>query len=86
MTQAIIVVSNMVQDALTGLVDLVREWKHARAAKAQARITHRELSKLTNHELKDMGIGRSDITSIANGTWKDGRRINEDYKNRNGWT
>ena len=78
MTQAIIVVSNMVQDALTGLVDLVREWKHARAAKAQARIT-------TNHELKDMGIGRSDITSIANGTWKSDRRMNEDYKNRNGW-
>ena len=86
MTQAIIVVSNMVQDALIGFADLVREWKHARAAKAQQRLTHRELSKLTNHELKDMGIGRSDITSIANGTWKDGRRINEDYKNRNGWT
>jgi hypothetical protein len=43
------------------------------------------LSKLTNHELKDMGIGRSDITSIANGTWKSDRRMNENYKNRNGW-
>ena len=50
--------------------------KHNRARKAAIQLTKRELSKLSNYELKDIGIGRSDITSIANGTFYDARDTN----------
>jgi uncharacterized protein YjiS (DUF1127 family) len=47
--------------------------------------THKELSQLTNHELRDLGIGRSDITSIANGTFHDTRMKAKTNANLRGW-
>ena len=86
MTQAIMTVSHLLQDALEGLVDLVRQWRRNRARKAMIAQTRRELSQLTDHELRDLGIGRSDITSIANGTFND-ERIKKPTTNENlkGW-
>ena len=47
--------------------------------------TYKELSQLTNHELRDLGIGRSDITSIANGTFHDNRMKAKTNANLRGW-
>ena len=84
MTQAILFASNWLQEAIEGLVDLVKEVKRNRARKAAIQLTKKELSKLSNYELKDIGIGRSDITSIANGTFHDARDTNVN-NNLKGW-
>jgi uncharacterized protein YjiS (DUF1127 family) len=47
--------------------------------------TRKELSNLTDHELRDLGIGRSDITSIANGTFHDNRMKAKTNANLKGW-
>ena len=84
MTQVILFASNWLQEAIEGLVDWVKEVKRNRARKAAIQLTKKELSKLSNYELKDIGIGRSDITSIANGTFHDARDTNVN-KNLRGW-
>jgi len=84
MTQAILFASNWLQEAIEGLVDLVKEVKRNRARKAAIQLTKKELCKLSNYELKDIGIGRSDITSIANGTFHDARDTNVN-NNLKGW-
>jgi|TARA_A200000159_G_C7047771_1_gene224819 uncharacterized protein YjiS (DUF1127 family) len=85
MTQAIMTVSHLLQDALEGLVDLVRQWRRNRARKAMIATTRRELRNLTDHELRDLGIGRSDIESIARGTFNDNRMTARTNKNLRGW-
>ncbi len=87
MTQAILTVSNFLQDGITGLVDLFSNWKRCRARKAMARKTYNELNKLTDYELRDLGIGRSDIPSIAAGTFDDVRVTKKYATNENlkGW-
>jgi hypothetical protein len=47
--------------------------------------TRRELRNLTDHELKDLGIGRSDIESIARGNFQDKRMTATTNKNLRGW-
>ena len=53
-----------------------------------ARRTYKELQMLTDRELHDLGIGRTDIPSIARGTFDDVRikktktKTNENLK---GW-
>ena len=85
MTQAIMTVSHLLQDALEGLVYLVRQWRRNRARKAMIATTRRELRNLTDHELRDLGIGRSDIESIARGTFNDNRMTARTNKNLRGW-
>ena len=86
MTQAILTASSWIQEAIFGFADLMKSWKINRARKAMIKQTRRELSQLSDHELRDLGIGRSDITSIANGTFHDDRikkpKTNEHLK---GW-
>ena len=85
MTQAIMTVSNLIQDAIAGLLDLVKEINHKRKDKALARKTYKTLQQLSDHELKDLGIGRSDITSISLGTFNDSRMNVVTNKNLKGW-
>ena len=85
MTQAIMTVSHLLQDALEGLVDLVKQWRRNRARKAMIARTRRELRNLTDHELKDLGIYRSDIESIPRGTFRDKRMTATTNKNLRGW-
>jgi len=73
MTQAILTASSWIQEAIYGFADLMKSWKINRARKAMIKRTRRELSQLSDHDLRDLGIGRSDITSIANGTFHDDR-------------
>ena len=65
MTQAILTAAQWLN--FDGLADLIRDFKRKSAQKALERRTVRELSALTDHELHDLGIGRSDIRSIARG-------------------
>ena len=73
MTQAILTASSWIQEAIFGFADLMKSWKINRARKAMARRTYNELQKLTDRELHDLGIGRTDIPSIARGTFDDVR-------------
>ena len=86
MTQAILTASSWIQEAIYGFADLMKSWKINRARKAMIKKTRRELSQLSDHDLRDLGIGRSDITSIANGTFHD-KRITKVKTNENlkGW-
>lgn len=86
MTQAILTASTWLQDAVIGFSDLMKTWKQRRAERALIRQTRSELSQLTDHELKDLGIGRSDIESIARGTFYDRDRMSaRTNKNLKGW-
>ncbi len=86
MTQAILTASSWIQEAIYGFADLMKSWKINRARKAMIKKTRRELSQLSDHDLRDLGIGRSDITSIANGTFHDKRITKvETNKNLKGW-
>jgi uncharacterized protein YjiS (DUF1127 family) len=85
MTQTILVASSWIQEAVIGFADLMKTWKRNRARKAMIARTYKELSQLTNHELRDLGIGRSDITSIANGTFHDNRMKAKTNANLRGW-
>lgn len=74
MTQLVLTAASWLN--LDGIADLLRDWKRARARKAMYRQTRRELNNLTNRDLHDLGISRSDIESIARGTFHDDRITN----------
>jgi uncharacterized protein YjiS (DUF1127 family) len=70
MTQAILTVGNIFSEAFQGLFELVHDMKAKARHRQLVRQTRNELSQLTDYELKDLGIGRSDIESIARGNWR----------------
>ena len=73
------------QEAIFGLTDLINTWRRNRAEKALIRTTRNELRQLSDHELRDLGIGRSDIESIARGTFHDNTGRVKTNKNLEGW-
>ena len=84
MTQAVLVAAQWLN--IQGLVDLIKDWQRNRARKAMERRTYKELQNLSDHELRDLGIGRSDIRSIARGTFYDKRMSNlKTNDNLKGW-
>tara|TARA_B100000035_G_scaffold116217_1_gene98497 strand:- start:1063 stop:1329 length:267 start_codon:yes stop_codon:yes gene_type:complete len=87
MTQAIITVGNIFSEAFQGLFDLVHDMKAKARHRQMIRETRNELLQLTDHELKDLGIGRSDIESIARGTFHSKRMDAKTEANDNlrGW-
>ena len=85
MTQHITVTASWVQDAIHGFADLVKTINQKRKDKAQVRKTYKALQELSDHELKDLGIGRSDITSISLGTFHDSRVNVRTNINLKGW-
>lgn len=85
MTQLVLNASHWLQDAMWGLTDLINAWRRNRAHKAMIARTRKELRQLSDHELRDLGIGRSDIESIARGTFHDGTDRVKTNKNLEGW-
>ena len=90
MTQAIITVGNIFSEAFIGFMDVLHDIRIKQQKRALVRQTKRELSQLSDYELKDLGIGRSDITSIANGTFNSSRMnpqptIEQENDNLKGW-
>lgn len=61
--------SSLLTDALESIMDDLRNLKLRIQERRQQATTKRELSRLSNHDLHDIGICRGDITSIANGTF-----------------
>ena len=55
---------------LNGIITKLINFNKNREYRAAVRTTINELSKLTNHELNDIGISRGDIYHIAHSSYK----------------
>lgn len=70
MTHHILFINNRLSEIITdithALVKIVDRLAHAAKVHAQRRETYKQLSKLSDKELLDMGISRYDIEAIAN--------------------
>jgi len=82
MTHYVIEASSWIQDAIEGYKDLRRSMKQRAERRASYNRTVKELSKLTNFELSDIGICRGDIHNIARGdrTLTRGVEVNENLR------
>ena len=82
MTHYVLTASNWIQDAIEGFSDLRKEMKLRSKRKASYNRTLKELSKLTDFELNDIGICRGDIKNIARGdrTIVRGIEVNENLR------
>ena len=82
MTHYVIEASSWIQDAIEGYKDLRRSMKLRAERKASYKQTYKELSKLTDFELNDIGICRGDIKNIARGdrTIVRGIEVNENLR------
>lgn len=58
--------SGLITDIAHAFVKLADRLAHAAKVRAQRRETYKQLSKLSDKELLDMGISRYDIEAIAN--------------------
>ena len=67
---------------LTGLASWFKKIKAKLAYRAQVRQTIKDLSRLSDYELNDIGIARGDIRNIAYGDSTLNRSVN---KNLQGW-
>ena len=76
MTQHILTVSNYLTNPLKEVLQLLKELRESLAYARHVNETIKELSRLTDKELSDIGISRGDIYSVANGdaTLKRGQR------------
>lgn len=82
MTQAIIAVSNALH--IDAVLDFFRDLKRSYTHAKQVRETIRELSKLSDRELNDIGIARGDIWAIAHED-ADYKRFADTNDNLKGW-
>ena len=82
MAHYVIEASSWIQDAIEGYKDLRRSMKQRAEQKASYKRTYKELSRLTDFELNDIGICRGDIRNIAHGdrTIKRGIEVNENLR------
>ena len=82
MTHYVIEASSWIQDAIEGFKDLRRSMKLRAERKASYKRTLKELSRLTDFELNDIGICRGDIRNIARGdrTIVRGIEVNENLR------
>lgn len=80
MTQAILTAAQWLN--FEGIAEIIREAKRRAKQKAQYKNTVRELSQLTDYELRDIGISRGMIHSVAMEVHYDNIDVN---KNLRGW-
>ena len=82
MAHYVIEASSWIQDAIEGFNDLRRAMKQRAERRASYKQTYKELSKLNDYELNDIGICRGDIRNIARGdrTIKRGIEVNENLR------
>lgn len=84
MTQHILTISNYLRSPIEGLLIWFKDLKTGMTRRSQVKTTIRELGQLTDKELNDIGIGRGDIYSIANGD-PDHKRSIQTNSNLKGW-
>jgi uncharacterized protein YjiS (DUF1127 family) len=65
MTQLILIQANFLQNAIRALLDLFKDLRASRKEISEARQTIRELNKLSDADLLDIGICRGDIFNVA---------------------
>ena len=65
MTQLIILQANFLQNAIRALLDLFKDIKSTRKETSEAKKTISELSKLSDADLRDIGLTRGDIRGVA---------------------
>ena len=82
MTQLVLTAANFLN--IDGIIDLFKELKRKAAVRRTQKQTFKALSALSDHDLKDIGIGRSDITSISIGTFHNDRTT-KTTNNLKGW-
>ena len=82
MAHYVLEASSWIQDAIHGFGDLRRAMKLRAERRASYKQTYKELSKLNDYELNDIGICRGDIRNIARGdrTIKRGIEVNENLR------
>ena len=82
MAHYVLEASSWIQDAIEGYRDLRRSLKLRAERRASYKQTYKELSKLNDYELNDIGICRGDIRNIARGdrTIKRGIEVNENLR------
>ena len=82
MTQAILAAGNALH--ITAVLDFFRDLKRSYEHRQKVNATIKELSKLSNRELNDIGIARGDIWAIAHED-ADYKRFAETNNNLKGW-
>ena len=65
MTQLILIQANFLQNAIRALLDLFKDANSTRKEMSTARKTIKELNKLSDKDLLDIGICRGDIWNVA---------------------
>ena len=82
MAHYVLEASSWIQDAIEGYRDLRRSMKLRAERRASYKQTYKELSKLNDYELNDIGICRGDIRNIARGdrTIKRGIEVNDNLR------
>ena len=65
MTQHILTLNNYLLNPINGLINLVKDIRKAMDDRSRFNATVKELRKLSDRELNDIGINRGDIYSIA---------------------
>jgi len=74
MTQLILIQANFLQNAIRALLDLFKDVNSSRKEMSTARKTIKELNKLSDKDLLDIGICRGDIWSVAHNKTDELRR------------
>jgi len=67
MTQHILTINNYLQNPIEGIVSWVKSVRKSYVWAKEVRQTVNELNKLSDKELRDIGISRGDIYSVATG-------------------
>jgi len=74
MTQHILTLNSYLQSPIEGFFNLIKNIRQAMDDNARINATVKELRKLSDRELNDIGINRGDIYSIA--------RMDDDMRSR----
>jgi uncharacterized protein YjiS (DUF1127 family) len=74
MTQLILIQANFLQNAVKALLDLFKDLRTSRKEISEAKQTIRELNKLSDADLTDIGLCRGDIWNVAHHKHDDIRR------------
>jgi len=74
MTQLILIQANFLQNAIRALLDLFKDANSSRKEMSTARKTIKELNKLSDKDLLDIGICRGDIWNVAHNKTDELRR------------
>ncbi len=85
MTQHILAINNYLRSPIEGLLQFSRNWLKDYRKNQMRRQTIRELNRLTDAELNDIGLGRGDIYSVARGDETLKRSAVDTNTNLKGW-